>query len=88
MSLELMRDASSPLASNVQTLRQVSGRIQESRESRTRLNPKELVDLLLCHGARAWRGSQPALNSRISVMGTQGKPALRMKLGHSVAANL
>lgn len=55
--------------------------IRDMRSLRSRLNPKDLVDLLLSHGARAWRASQPVSRSRIKVTGIQGRSAVRLSFG-------
>ncbi|NDV88111.1 hypothetical protein GTW51_15525 [Aurantimonas aggregata] len=58
---------------------QAALRLAEVRDGRSRLKAKDLVALLLCHGARAWRSSQPISHTRIRVAGTSGTPALRLR---------
>mgnify|MGYP007049518471 CR=1 FL=1 len=41
--------------------------LSDLRDGRSRLRAKDLVSLLLCHGARAWRSSQPATRVCIRV---------------------
>lgn len=60
-------------------LHQAALRLAEVRDGRSRLKAKDLVALLLCHGARAWRSSQPISHTRIRVAGTSGTPALRLR---------
>ncbi|MDY8109855.1 hypothetical protein U0C82_11965 [Fulvimarina sp. 2208YS6-2-32] len=66
-----------PRAGNVQALND----LRDLRSLRSRLRPKELVDLLLSHGARAWRASQPVSRSRIKVRGMSGSTAVRLSFG-------
>ena len=60
-------------------LQQASRRISEFRDGRSSLKAKDLVGLLLCHGARAWRASQPVAHSRLRVRTPQGVPAIRLR---------
>lgn len=60
-------------------LKQASLRIAELREGRTTLKARDLVGLLLSHGARAWRASQPVVRSRIKVASPTGHPAVRIR---------
>ncbi len=48
---------------------------------RGRSRTRDLVALLLCHGARAWRSSQPATNVRLRVAGPDERPAIRISIG-------
>ncbi|WP_148227499.1 hypothetical protein [Fulvimarina pelagi] len=68
-----------PRSSNVQPF----GELRDMRSLRSRLNPKELVDLLLSHGARAWRASQPVSRSRLKVTGIEGRSAVRISFGRT-----
>lgn len=45
--------------------------------SRTR----DLVSMLLSHGARAWRGSQPAVSIHLYVTSPAGRKPVRMHIG-------
>lgn len=51
------------------------------REGRSRMRAKDLVSLLLCHGARAWRSSQPRARVRIKVDSPLGGRALSLRVG-------
>ncbi|WP_062226163.1 hypothetical protein [Aureimonas frigidaquae] len=55
--------------------------LNELREGRSRLRAKDLVSLLLCHGARAWRSSQPRARVRIRVDSPLGGRALSLRVG-------
>ncbi|WP_182084560.1 hypothetical protein [Aureimonas sp. ME7] len=59
-------------------LNQAASRLSDYRDGRTRLRAKDLVGLLLCHGARAWRSSQPRAELRLSVQSSSGRPAVRI----------
>ncbi|BDA84725.1 hypothetical protein Sa4125_22670 [Aureimonas sp. SA4125] len=61
-------------------LHQASRRINEFREGRSLLKAKDLVGLLLCHGARAWRASQPAASPRLVVYSPVGDRAIRLRI--------
>ena len=52
-------------------------RIADIGLGRSRSRTRDLVALLLCHGARAWRSSQPKTNLRLSVSGPDDRPAVR-----------
>ena len=60
-------------------MQQASRRISEFREGRSSLKAKDLVGLLLCHGARAWRASQPVAHSKLRVRSPDGVPAIRLR---------
>ena len=62
-------------------LQQAAIRLSDVREGRSKLKAKDLVGLLLCHGARAWRSSQPRAHMRVDVRTTAGHPAIRLRLG-------
>ncbi|MBC8131230.1 MAG: hypothetical protein H7Y08_13020 [Rhizobiaceae bacterium] len=64
-------------------LQQASMRISEFRDGRSLLKAKDLVGLLLCHGARAWRGSQPVAHLSLRVETPGGTPAIRLKFQRS-----
>ena len=53
----------------------------EVREGRSPLKAKDLVGLLLCHGARAWRASQPVAHTRLTVQAPAGHAAVRLRFG-------
>lgn len=78
--LELPRLPTPSLAGN-HPLQQAAQRLGEVRDGRSRLKAKDLVGLLLCHGARAWRASQPVTYTRVKSLGPDGRPAVRLRLG-------
>jgi hypothetical protein len=49
--------------------------------SRSRAKTRDLVGLLLCHGARAWRASQPRVCLRLQALDPEGQAAIRIRLG-------
>lgn len=61
-------------------LSQAAMRLSDAREGRSRFKAKELVGLLLCHGARAWRASQPVVGIRLSVRSPNGPSAVRLNV--------
>lgn len=62
-------------------LQQAASRLTDYRDGRSRLKAKDLVGLLLCHGARAWRSAQPEAVIRLNVSATSGSKAVRLRLG-------
>jgi len=61
-------------------LQQAAVRLGDYRDGRSRVRAKDLVGLLLCHGARAWRSAQPAAEIRVRVSSVQGQRAVRLSL--------
>lgn len=70
-----------PKGAGAHPLQQAAMRLGEARDGRSRLKAKDLVGLLLCHGARAWRSSQPIARTRVRALGPSGKPSVRLRLG-------
>ncbi len=62
-------------------LQQAASRLSDYRDGRSRLRAKDLVGMLLCHGARAWRASQPRSETRLVVLSSAGQPAVRVSFG-------
>ena len=67
-------------AGSSQPLTQAAMRLSEARENRSRFKARELVGLLLCHGARAWRASQSRVDIRLAVRSPSGPAAVRLKV--------
>lgn len=59
-------------------LHQAAVRLGDYRDGRSRVRAKDLVGLLLCHGARAWRSAQPSGEIRLNVEGSKGCQAVRI----------
>ncbi len=66
-------------------MQQAASRLGDYRDGRMRLRAKDLVGLLLCHGARAWRSSQPETRIHLRVQSFAGSPALRLSYGKPAA---
>ncbi|WP_311028860.1 hypothetical protein [Mesorhizobium koreense] len=62
------------------TLRQAATRLADFRSPGNRFKTRDLVALLLSHGARSWRASQPAARVRVRVFAPDGHPAVRIDL--------
>ena len=60
-------------------LRQAAMRLADVRSSRSRLKTKDLIGLLISHGARAWRASLPAVNVRVRVLTPAGRSAVKIR---------
>lgn len=56
-------------------------RLAGSGLSKSRGRTRDLVALLLSHGARAWRQSQPETHIHIHVGAQQGRVPVRLQLG-------
>ena len=61
-------------------LQQASMRIAEFRDGRSAFKARDLVGLLLSHGARAYRASQPVVGTRLRVRTPAGTVAVRLRL--------
>jgi hypothetical protein len=64
----------------VNALHQAALRLADFRRSGSIFKTRDLVSLLLSHGARSWRASQPVVTIRIRVCDPQGRPAIRFRL--------
>ena len=64
----------------VSTLRQAANRLADFRSQGNRFKTRDLVALLLSHGARSWRASQPTAHVRVKVFAPNGRPAVRIDL--------
>ena len=63
-----------------QALHLAASRLAEVGRAGPRLRTKDLVGLLLSHGARTWRGSFPVAVVRLRVLAPNGKPAVKISL--------
>lgn len=68
------------LGSGLHPLHEAAMRIADIGLNRPREKTRDLVGLLLTHGARAWRSTQPEAKLRIRVRGSVNALPLRMKL--------
>ena len=62
-------------------LHEVALRLADLGLSRPRTRTKDLVALLMCHGARAWRSSQPRTKLHLVAEDPSHRPAIRLKIG-------
>ena len=62
------------------TLRHAATRLADFRSPGNRFKTRDLVALLLSHGARSWRASQPAARVRMRGFAPDGRPAVRIDL--------
>lgn len=65
----------------VQALYQAASRLADARRGAPRFKTRDLVGLLLSHGARTWRNSQPRVNVRVRAVSPEGRSAIRLSLG-------
>lgn len=64
----------------VQALHQAAVRLADIRRGGARFKTKDLVGLLLSHGARTWRNTQPLATIRLRVVAPGGKTAVKIRL--------
>ena len=69
-----------PADVGVQALHQAAMRLADIRRGGPRFKTKDLVSLLLSHGARAWRSSLPVASVRLQVFTPAGKSAVKIRL--------
>lgn len=62
----------------VQALHQAAMRLADVRRAGTRFKTKDLVGLLLSHGARAWRSSLPPVRVTVRAFTPTGEPAVKI----------
>jgi len=61
-------------------LHEAAMRLADLGLSKSRSRTKDLVNLLLRHGARTWRASQPETDLRLRVQAPEGAPSVRLRL--------
>jgi hypothetical protein len=61
-------------------LHEAAMRIAELGRGRSRSKTKDLINILLCHGARAWRYSQPEARIHLHIPGANGRAPVLMRL--------
>lgn len=65
----------------IAALNQAARRLGELTRGRQSGRTRDIVGLLLAHGSRAWRGSQPRCTVRLRVHGADGTAVIRLALG-------
>ncbi len=63
----------------VQALHEAAMRLSDVRRGRPRFKTKDLIGLLLSHGARAMRLSQPRVAIRLAAFAPDGKTAVKIR---------
>ncbi|MGA1803648.1 hypothetical protein [Rhizobium sp. HT1-10] len=61
-------------------LHEAAMRIAEIGRGRSRSKTKDLIGVLLCHGARAWRYSQPEARIHLHVSSSNRRAPVLMRL--------
>lgn len=61
-------------------LHEAAMRIADIGLNRSRSRTKDLINVLLCHGARAWRYSQPQAKIHLHIGANNGRAAVMMRL--------
>ncbi|MET0746764.1 MAG: hypothetical protein ABWY49_01105 [Rhizobium sp.] len=61
-------------------LHEAAMRIADIGRGRSRSKTKDLIGVLLCHGARAWRYSQPEARIHLHVSSTNRQAPVLMRL--------
>jgi hypothetical protein len=65
---------------SVNALHQAAMRLADFRKGGSLFKTRDLVSLLLSHGARSWRASQPLVSIRLKVFDPKGKMAVKLGL--------
>ena len=65
----------------LQALHHAATRLADARRGAPKFRTKELVGLLLSHGARTWRNSMPKADIRLRVCEPSGGQAIRLRVG-------
>lgn len=78
--VDTRREEGRPAEVGVQALHQAAVRLADIRRGGPRFKTKDLVGLLLSHGARTWRNSLPVATVRIRVFAPNGKSAVKIRL--------
>ncbi len=60
-------------------LHEAAMRLADLRFGRARTKTKDLVGLLLCHGARSWRAAQPVARIRIKAIAPTGQTPVKIR---------
>ncbi|MBO9098482.1 MULTISPECIES: hypothetical protein [Rhizobium] len=70
-----------PKAYALHPLHEAAMRIAEIGRGRSRSKTKDLIGVLLCHGARAWRYSQPEarIHLHVSTINRQAPVLMRLR---------
>jgi len=63
----------------MQALHQAAMSLSDFRRGRSHFKTKDLVSLLLGHGARSWRASLPPVLVRLHAFAPDGKPAVKIR---------
>jgi hypothetical protein len=71
------REAASDIGT--QALSQAATRLKNIRPGNSRFKTRDLVGLLLSHGARTWRNTQPVVRIRLKVCAPGGMPGLKLR---------
>lgn len=70
-------NATDTQSASISALRQAAYRLSDAKR-KPKLKTRDLVGLLLCHSARAWRCSLPKAKLRLSVFSLDGRTAVRL----------
>lgn len=74
-----LRKEKTAAEAGVQALHHAARRLAEMREAGPRVKTRDLVALLLSHGARSWRATLPVAHVHIRVHTPEGKSAVRLR---------
>lgn len=69
-----------PSRSNLHPLHEAALRLADVGLGKSRTKTRDLVALLLAHGARAWRTGQPAVDLHLHVRTPGGRHPVRLRL--------
>jgi hypothetical protein len=71
---------SKPARSRLHPLHEAAMRLAAMKTAPSRRKTRDLVTLLLSHGARAWRGSQPQATIHLYTTSPSGHRPVRMRI--------
>jgi hypothetical protein len=77
--VEPRRKEKSAAEAGVEALHQAARRLADLRRTGPRFKTKDLVGLLLSHGARSWRATLPVAHVHVRVLTPEGKAAVRLR---------
>jgi hypothetical protein len=73
--------AGRPALSVLHPIHEAAMRIADLGMNRSRHKTRDLVNLLLCHGARAWRSTQPSVKIHLHVNRSSQCNPIHLRLG-------
>ena len=70
-----------PTLSVLHPIHEAAMRIADIGLNRSRAKTRDLVTLLLSHGARAWRSSQPVVKIHLHIKSSKSEKPIHLRIG-------